>query len=96
MSATRTTPRLRTCCVGRGCTSRPAVSIPEAEPYFFHSLRVMLSFDGVVEQIVAVLHDAVEDTELQLHDLAEAGYSSEVLAAIQRSPDATARATRTT
>jgi (p)ppGpp synthase/HD superfamily hydrolase len=32
--------------------------------------------------MVAVLHDAVEDTELELHDLAAAGYPPEVVAAV--------------
>jgi (p)ppGpp synthase/HD superfamily hydrolase len=55
---------------------------PEAEPYIFHPLRVMLSLVGHVDQMAAVLHDAVEDTDLELHDLAEAGYPAAVVAAI--------------
>jgi hypothetical protein len=57
-------------------------SSPEAEPYVFHSLRVMLSFADPAEQIAGVLHDAVEDTDLELRDLAEAGYSAQIVAAI--------------
>jgi (p)ppGpp synthase/HD superfamily hydrolase len=55
---------------------------PEAEPYVFHPLRVMLRFADPVEQTAAVLHDVVEDTELTLDDLRRAGYRSEVVAAI--------------
>jgi (p)ppGpp synthase/HD superfamily hydrolase len=55
---------------------------PEAEPYVFHPLRVMLAFLGPIDQMAAVLHDTVEDTELQLDDLVRAGYPTEVVAAI--------------
>ena len=34
------------------------------------------------EQIVGVLHDAVEDSDLTLEELAEAGFPKEILAAI--------------
>lgn len=37
-------------------------SSPEGEPYIFHPLSVMLSLGDSADQIVAVLHDAVEDT----------------------------------
>ena len=52
---------------------------PDAEPYIFHAVRVMLQLTEAVDQIVAVLHDAVEDTELRLDDLREAGYPAEVI-----------------
>lgn len=55
---------------------------PEAEPYIFHPLRVMLSLLGPLDQMAAVLHDAVEDTDLELHDLAEAGYPAALVAGI--------------
>ncbi|MGH9080772.1 MAG: GTP pyrophosphokinase [Acidimicrobiales bacterium] len=55
---------------------------PEAEPYIFHSLRVMLGFTDPVDQMAAVLHDVVEDTDRDLHDLVEAGCPTEVVAAI--------------
>ncbi len=56
---------------------------PEAEPYIFHPLRVMLSFVEPAEQMAAVLHDAIEDTELELDDLVAAGYPAEVVGAIE-------------
>ena len=55
---------------------------PEAEPYVFHALRVMLQFADPVDQTVAVLHDAVEDTEVTLDNLRDAGYRPEIVDAI--------------
>ena len=55
---------------------------PESEPYIFHSLRVMLTFREPVDQMAAVLHDAVEDTYLDLADLVEAGYRTDVVTAV--------------
>lgn len=55
---------------------------PEAEPYVFHALRVMLQFGDPVDQMAAVLHDVVEDTEITLDDLRGAGYRPEVVDAI--------------
>ena len=55
---------------------------PETEPYIFHPLRVMLSLVDPVDQMAGVLHDAVEDTDLELHDLAEAGYPPALVTAI--------------
>jgi (p)ppGpp synthase/HD superfamily hydrolase len=55
---------------------------PEAEPYVFHPLRLMLLFADPVDQTAAVLHDVVEDTDITLDDLHRAGYSSEIVAAI--------------
>jgi len=65
-------------CAHRG-QSYPS---PEREPYIFHPLRVMLSLGDPADQIVAVLHDAVEDTDVELRDLVEAGYSREIVAAV--------------
>jgi (p)ppGpp synthase/HD superfamily hydrolase len=56
---------------------------PEAEPYIFHPLRLMLSFLDPVGQMAAVLHDVIEDTTLEIDDLVEAGYRAEVVAAIE-------------
>lgn len=56
---------------------------PEGEPYIFHPLRVMLRFAEPVEQMAAVLHDAIEDTELERDDLVEAGYPTEVVEAVE-------------
>jgi (p)ppGpp synthase/HD superfamily hydrolase len=55
---------------------------PEAEPFVFHALRVMLHFVDPVDQTAAVLHDVVEDTEITLDNLRDAGYRPEVVDAI--------------
>jgi (p)ppGpp synthase/HD superfamily hydrolase len=55
---------------------------PEAEPYVFHPLRVMLRFADPVDQTAAVLHDVVEDTVFTVDDLRHAGYRPEVIDAI--------------
>ena len=51
-------------------------------PYILHPLRVMLKMSTETEMIVAVLHDVVEDSSLNLHDLASVGFSEEILQAI--------------
>lgn len=49
------------------------------EPYIFHSLRVMLSRDKMLERICAILHDVVEDSNITLEDLRKEGFSEEVI-----------------
>src|SRR5215217_9307971 len=52
------------------------------EPYILHPLRVMAQMQTEVEQIVAVLHDVVEDSDVTLDDLRRMGYSEEIVTAI--------------
>lgn len=52
------------------------------QPYIGHPLRVMNAVETVEEKIVAVLHDAVEDSDLTLEDLAAAGFSDVIVEAI--------------
>lgn len=52
-------------------------------PYIGHPLRVMNSLSTVAEKIVGVLHDSIEDSELTLEDLENAGFPDEVLEAIE-------------
>ena len=54
----------------------------EGQPYILHPLRVMSRVEGEAAQIVAVLHDVIEDTQVTLSDLRNAGFSEEVLAAL--------------
>jgi len=54
----------------------------ESEPYVFHPLRLMLRFADPADQTAAVLHDAVEDTEITLDDLRLSGYRLEIVDAI--------------
>jgi (p)ppGpp synthase/HD superfamily hydrolase len=55
----------------------------EGLPYITHPLRVMARVEGVEAQIVAVLHDVVEDTQTTIDDLREAGFAERILAAVR-------------
>lgn len=52
------------------------------QPYILHPLRLMLSLRSEDEQIVAVLHDVVEDTDITLDALRQHGFPEHVLTAI--------------
>ena len=52
------------------------------QPYVLHLLRVMLRQTGTAGRIVAILHDALEDTGLVLSDLKKAGFDDEVCQAV--------------
>ena len=53
-------------------------------PYILHPLQVMLdpTLTSNEERIVAVLHDVVEDCNITLAELADMGYSSAVVEAL--------------
>lgn len=55
---------------------------PEEEPYILHPLRVMIEFGDPFDQIAAVLHEVVEDTDCQIGDLVDRGFPSVVVVAI--------------
>ncbi len=48
-------------------------------PYIEHPFRVMTAGHTLQEKIVGILHDVVEDTSLTLHQLAEEGFTKEIL-----------------
>ena len=52
------------------------------QPYILHPLRVMLRLEREVDRIVGILHDVIEDTSVTPNDLRKAGYSEEILAAL--------------
>lgn len=52
-------------------------------PYVLHLLRVMRKQETRTAQIVAVLHDLVEDTPHTFEGLKERGYSAEVITALR-------------
>ena len=54
----------------------------EGLPYILHPLRVMQAVEGEDAQIVAVLHDVIEDTPVTAEDLRQAGFSEAVVAAV--------------
>lgn len=51
-------------------------------PYILHPLRLMLNLSTKNEMIVAILHDIIEDTSVTLDDLREAGFSDDVVIAV--------------
>ena len=60
------------------------------EPYILHPMRMMLQFDIEEERIVAILHDIIEKTHVDYRFLKDAGFSEEVLFAVDsltRKPD---------
>ncbi|AYB37581.1 bifunctional (p)ppGpp synthetase/guanosine-3',5'-bis(diphosphate) 3'-pyrophosphohydrolase [Brevibacillus laterosporus] len=51
-------------------------------PYILHPLKVMLKMSTEEEMIVAVLHDVIEDTKVNAHDLIRAGFTESVIDAV--------------
>ena len=53
------------------------------KPYILHPLTVMMNFCNTeTEQICAVLHDVIEDTDITLDDLRKEGFSEEIITAL--------------
>ncbi|MCF2526399.1 HD domain-containing protein [Yinghuangia soli] len=52
------------------------------KPYIAHPLRVMRAVEGLWEQMAAVLHDVIEDTDVTAADLRRAGCPEPVVAAV--------------
>ena len=60
------------------------------DPYVLHPLRMMFQLGTIEEKIVAVLHDTIEKTQVDYGYLEDAGFSKEILFAIDslsRRPD---------
>ncbi|MFN5854677.1 MAG: GTP pyrophosphokinase [Pseudanabaenaceae cyanobacterium] len=53
------------------------------QPYIQHPLAVMARVDSPEAKIVAVLHDSLEDSNLVAQDLVDAGFTPEIVAAVQ-------------
>jgi len=53
------------------------------EPYVNHPMRVSAHFKDKPLKIVAVLHDVLEDTPITSEDLLQAGFSKEIVTAIE-------------
>jgi GTP diphosphokinase / guanosine-3',5'-bis(diphosphate) 3'-diphosphatase len=53
------------------------------QPYILHPLRLILAVETIYEQMVAALHDVVEDTTVTLEQLATEGFSDEVIEAVR-------------
>ncbi len=52
------------------------------QPYILHPIRVMLAVNTLDEKITAILHDTVEDTQVTCDDLADAGFSDDIINAV--------------
>ena len=53
------------------------------KPYFNHLFRVSMKLDEQVEQVSALLHDIVEDTDITFKDLLEIGFPVEVIEIVE-------------
>jgi (p)ppGpp synthase/HD superfamily hydrolase len=53
------------------------------QPYILHPLRVMMRCTTADEQIAAVLHDVVEDSDVTLADLEQEGFPRSVVEAVE-------------
>ncbi|WP_139852231.1 HD domain-containing protein [Acinetobacter pullicarnis] len=51
-------------------------------PYIFHPLRIMFKMKSPEQQIVAVLHDILEDTDTTVVDLISLGFNQDIIDAI--------------
>ncbi|HAT50162.1 MAG: HD domain-containing protein [Nitrospirae bacterium] len=51
-------------------------------PYILHPLRLMMQLEEISSQIIALLHDVVEDTPITLDDLRQEGFSEEIITAL--------------
>ena len=52
------------------------------KPYISHPLTVMAQMDTLENKIVAVLHDAIEDSDLKIEDLVKQGFPEFITNAI--------------
>ena len=55
---------------------------PEREPYICHPIRVMEALEEGDEQIVALLHDVLEDTSVDVAELRELGFAKHIVRAV--------------
>ncbi|MDM8527332.1 hypothetical protein QUF58_03895 [Anaerolineales bacterium HSG24] len=54
----------------------------QGKPYILHPLRVMFHLKGETAQIVGILHDVVEDTDVTFDDLRGMGFSEPIIEAV--------------
>ena len=52
------------------------------EPYVLHPIRMMVKANTIEEMIIAVLHDVIEKTSIDIEYLMDAGFSDKVVQAI--------------
>lgn len=54
----------------------------DGAPYISHPIRVATQVEGKIAGAVALLHDVVEDTNVTLEDLRDAGFTNQVIDAV--------------
>ena len=52
------------------------------KPYILHPLRMMMKFRDEQSQIVAILHDVIEDTPVTMQDIRDHGFSETIINAL--------------
>jgi len=67
---------------------------PAGKPYILHPLRVMARVQTEDEQVVAILHDVVEDTPWTPEKLAAEGFPPHILEALLRNSKSLALTSR--
>ena len=50
--------------------------------YILHPLRLMMQFSDETLQIIAILHDVVEDSDITIEQLKEKGFTQEIIDAL--------------
>jgi (p)ppGpp synthase/HD superfamily hydrolase len=68
--------------IALACESHRGQTDKAGKSYILHPLRLMLRFESTSEQIVAVLHDVIEDSSVTLDRLLELGFDPSVVNAI--------------
>jgi hypothetical protein len=74
--------RLLEVAIALACDSHRGQVDKAGRPYILHPLRLMLGFESTAEQIVAVLHDVIEDSSVTLERLRELGFDPSTVSAI--------------
>ena len=54
----------------------------DGSPYILHPLRLMFQLEGELQQMAAVLHDVVEDTEWTFENLRKEGFDEALIEAL--------------
>ena len=78
--------------IALACQAHHGQTDNAGQPYILHPLRLMMTFSDEQSQIIAVLHDTVEDSPVTLDELRAAGFASDTVDAIDaltRRPDET-------
>jgi (p)ppGpp synthase/HD superfamily hydrolase len=70
--------------IALACEAHRGQTDKSGEPYILHLMRVMLSVDGELARVVAILHDLLEDTDYTPDKLRELGYKEDVIGLLDR------------